>query len=118
MTSQLDARNLAQYSYVTAFITATILLLVLIIGLIPFDAVKVLSHVAWAALPTSAIGLAFALMARTDFRQNDPGKEWWNRMRVGMRINAFALVAMLMLTLIAVGLPALMAIASAPGAGL
>jgi hypothetical protein len=110
-TARLDARNLAQTSYVIAFVTAAIILLVVIIGLIPSDALRIVAHIAWLALPSSAIGLAMALMARTDFQRSDPGAEWWNRMRVGLRINAFALATMLLL-LVAVGLPALMAIAN------
>lgn len=118
MTARYDARDLAQTSYIIAFVTAAILLLVFFIGLIPFNAVKMFAHVAWLALPTSAVGIALALMARTDFRRQDPGAEWWGRMRVGLRINTMGLITILLLMLVAAGLPALMAIASAPMAGL
>ena len=116
--SKLDAKDLAQFSYIAAFSSAGIILLVLIVGIIPLEALKILSHLAWLALPISAIGVAMALMARSDFKRRDPGPESWQRVRVGLRINALSLGALVLLMLVGIIFPVLLAAMGSSGGGL
>ena len=104
MADRPDSHDLAQYSYILAFTSAGLLLLVFLVGLIPIDALGVLSNLVWLVLPTSAIGLSLAFMARGEFRRQDPGKDWMNRMQVGLRINALALAFMVLLAIVVVGI--------------
>lgn len=115
MPNRLDSRDLAQYSFIAAIGSAGIVLLVLIIGLIPVDSVKILSNLAWLALPLSAAGLTMALLARTDFKRKDPGPEWWSRMRVGLRINTLTLAALLLLMLFSIVFPVILSALSNRG---
>ena len=104
MANRPDPRDLAYYSYILAFASAGLLLMTFLVGLIPVDALGILSNLVWLVLPMSGIGLALALMARPSFKLEDPGKAWTSKLRVGLRINALALIFMVLLAILAIGL--------------
>lgn len=104
MANRPSAVDLAYYSYILAIASAAVLVLTLLVGLIPIDALDFLGNIVWLALPLSAIGLAMALLARSEFRRRDPGADWWRKMRIGLRINGLALAFMVLLSLLVVAL--------------
>jgi hypothetical protein len=110
MSNRPDPRDLAQYSYILAFASAGLLLLSFLMGLLPGESLDVLGNLVWLVLPISGIGVALALMARTEFKRQDPGKEWMGKMRTGLRINALALVFMVLLALMVIGLSIMQAV--------
>ena len=55
MADRPDSHDLAQYSYILAFTSAGLLLLVFLVGLIPIDALGVLSNLVWLVLITELI---------------------------------------------------------------
>ena len=106
MANRPDPHDLAYYSYILAITSSGLLLLVFVVSLAAraaaIPALGILINLIWLVIPSSSIGLALALMARADFRQQEPGKEWTNKVRVGFRINALALAFMLLWTIVIV----------------
>ena len=98
MANRPSAVDLAYYSYILAIASAAVLVLTFIIGMI--DALGFLTKIVWLTLPISAIGLTLALLARSEFKRRDPGVEWIQKMRIGLRINGLALIFMVMAVLL------------------
>jgi hypothetical protein len=105
MANRPDPRDLAQYSYILALTSDGLLLFAFLVLIIPGDSLDFLGQLVWLVFPSSGIGLALALMARADFKRQPPDKKWIDRMRTGLRINALALVLMLLFLIVAAIVP-------------
>lgn len=100
MAKRPGATTLAAYSYYLAFASGLILLLYTLMGALRID-LGVVSQFVWLALITSAVGLSFSLMARSEFKRRKPANDLAARQaRVGLWVNAGALAFMLLLVFV------------------
>lgn len=97
-----DPVSFAEASYVLAFVSSGILALTLLLGILPFQALRSFQHILWFALFTSAIGTFLGFAARRDFEQEPASEEIMNKAKIGFRTNRAILILMAIIALIAI----------------
>lgn len=105
MPNRPDPAQFAQFSYILAIVSASILGLWFVLGLIPNTVTQAISNVIiWLVLLTGSIGAFMGYAAGVDFRAQSAPEDLVKKARTGFRINLAALIVTILMALLAVGL--------------
>lgn len=105
MPNRPDPAQFARLSYTFAAISAGILGLAFVLGLIPTDITKTASSmIIWLVLLTGSIGAFMGYAANADFKAQSAPDDLIRKARVGFRINLGALIVTLLMAVLAIAL--------------
>ncbi len=104
MANRSNSDLFAEMSYYLAIASTLIMVLTFAIGMTRVEALSPLRNLIWLVLITSGVGLFMGLAARSDFKRAPPAAELVRFQKIGVRVNAAALVFMLMLSAIVIAM--------------